>query len=56
MPLRRFILQSTELAHTVVDIAADASQRWRDDHNSGSNGQPARPLIPRGGGAAAKTT
>ena len=56
MPLRRFILQSTELAHTVVDIAADASRRWRDDHNGGSNGQPARPLVPRGGGAAAKTT
>jgi len=53
MPVRRFASQSTELIHTVVDIAADASRRWRD--HTDTNGQRARPLLAGGGEVAATT-
>jgi DNA-binding IclR family transcriptional regulator len=53
MPLRRFASQSTELIHTVVDIAADASRGWRD--HTDTNGQRARPLLAGGGEVAATT-
>lgn len=55
MPRRRFAVQSTELVHTVVDIASDASRRWRAGDTGGTAGQGARPLVSGGGEAAAKT-
>jgi DNA-binding IclR family transcriptional regulator len=49
MPRRRFVLHSTELIHTVVDIAADASRRWRDDHTGDTSDRRAQPPVAGGG-------
>jgi hypothetical protein len=49
MPRRRFVRQSTELIQTVVDIAAEASRRWRDDCTGGTSDGRARPPVAAGG-------
>ena len=52
MPHRRFALHSAELIHTVVDIAAEASRRWRDDRSTDGR---VRPPVAGGGERAAAT-
>jgi DNA-binding IclR family transcriptional regulator len=55
MPPRRFALHSTELIHTLVDIAAEASRRWRDDRPGGTGDGRVRPPVAGGGERAAAT-
>jgi IclR family acetate operon transcriptional repressor len=55
MPSRRFALHSADLIHTLVDIAAEASRRWRDDRAGGTSDGRVRPPVAGGGERAAAT-
>jgi DNA-binding IclR family transcriptional regulator len=55
MLARRFALQSAELSHTLVDIAAEASRQWRDDRPGGNGDGRVRPPVAGGGERAAAT-
>jgi DNA-binding IclR family transcriptional regulator len=55
MPRRRFALHSADLIHTLVDIAAEASRRWRDERAGGTGDGRVRPPVAGGGERAAAT-
>jgi DNA-binding IclR family transcriptional regulator len=55
MSRRRFALHSADLIRTLVDIAAEASRKWRDDRTGGTGDGGARPPVAGGGERAAAT-